>query len=255
MEMELNYFKSPAYGELCRRVFGGDMKQIGMVTADELELLYREVSLQPNSHILDVGCAAGYITAAVAEHYKSTATGIDIHEGTIEHAKKAFSDKANLHFHVMDANEMPYEAESFDLICFFDTLYFETITKVRSLLDKCFNMLKPNGKLIVFWTNQPANTPYGYFETFEMSEPSANNTQVGLWGIDNQLNFKAIDLTETHRMFWIKGLAEYRALEDELKSEMLEEYQLALGEFTNNAALCEKGDAGGFFRWFYVFKK
>ena len=255
MEMELNYFKSPAYGELCKRVFGGDMKQIGMVTADELELLYREVLLQPNSNILDIGCGAGYIASAVAKHYNSSVTGIDIHVGTIEHAKKTFSDNLALHFHVMDATEMTFEAESFDLICFFDTLYFESIKKVRLLLDKCFNMLKPNGKIIVFWTNQPANTPYGYIETFEMSEPSANNTQVGLWCNDNQVNFKAFDLTETHRLFWIKGLAEYKALELELTNEMPEEYKLSMGEFSNNANLCEKGDDGGFFRWFYIIEK
>ena len=253
--MKLNYFKSPAYGELCRRVFGGDMKQIGMVTADELKLLYNEVSLQPNSRILDIGCGAGYIAATIAKHYESSVTGIDIHEGTIEHAKKTFSDNATLHFHVMDATEMSFEAESFDLICFFDTLYFESIKKVHSLLDKCLSLLKSNGKLIVFWTNQPADTPYGYIETFEMSEPSANNTQVGLWGIDNQVKFTTFDLTESHRNFWIRGLAEYKALEAELKNEMPEEYELSIGEFGNNAAQCEKGDAGGFFRWFYIFEK
>ena len=53
---------------------------------------------------------------------------------SIEHAKKTFSDNSALHFHVMDTTEMIFEAEFFfDLICFFDTLYFESIKKVRLL--------------------------------------------------------------------------------------------------------------------------
>ena len=226
-----------------------------MITKDELQLLYQEVLLPPDSRILDICCGAGYITAAVAEHYKSFATGIDIHEGSIKHAKMTFSNNSKLSYHVLDINDMAYEAESFDLICFFDALYFESVEKVRMILDKCIHMLKANGKIIVFWTNQPANTPYGYIETFEMSEPSVNNTQIALWSFDNQVDFKAFDLTENHRKFWIKGRNTLKEMESELNNEMPDEYRLLLHEYTNNADSCEKGNAGGFFRWLYVFNK
>jgi cyclopropane fatty-acyl-phospholipid synthase-like methyltransferase len=251
----MEYFYSTAYGEWCERVFGIDLKQAGMITNEELQLLYSKVLLPPDSNILDICCGAGYITATVAEHYKSHATGIDIHEGSIKHAKKVFSNNTALNYKVLDVKDIAYEAESFDLICFFDSLYLESVRKVRSLMDKCVHMLKPNGKIIVFWTNQPANTPYGYLEIFEMPEPSANNTQVALWGIEKQIEFKAFELTKDHRIFWIKGRNALKDMETELNNEMPEEYKLLLHEYINNADSCEKGDAGGFFRWIYIFHK
>ena len=79
----MQYYESPAYGEWCKRIYGKDLKQMGMVTADELGLFYREVDLAPGSHILDIGCGPGYISAAVAEHFSSRVTGVDIDEGAV----------------------------------------------------------------------------------------------------------------------------------------------------------------------------
>jgi len=252
MEMEYKYFTSIAYGEFCKRVFGSDMKQAGLITKDELELLFQSVSLSPNSNILDIGCGAGYITAAIAENYKSITTGIDIHAGSIKHANKTFSENSLLSFQVMDAHTMSYDTNSFDLICFFDTLYFEA-EKIHALLDKCMRVLKPNGKIAIFWVNQ--TKAYEEIDTFFMSEPTPNHTQVGLWCSRNKVTFKTFNLTEAHRKVWIKGLTEYKNMECELAKEMPKEYPLCVGEFTTIANLCKKGDEGGIFRWLYILEK
>ncbi|MCL2775414.1 MAG: hypothetical protein FWD71_19025 [Oscillospiraceae bacterium] len=41
------YYESPTYGEWCRRVYGKDLKQLGCVTMEELEIL--DVSYNRNS--------------------------------------------------------------------------------------------------------------------------------------------------------------------------------------------------------------
>jgi ubiquinone/menaquinone biosynthesis C-methylase UbiE len=245
----MQYYESPVYGEWCKRIYGKDLKQMGMVTMEELELFYREVDLAPESHILDIGCGPGYISAAVAEHFGSCVTGIDIDEGVISHARKTFSDDPKLNFQHSDGNEISFEAASLDLICFFDTLYFTgSVGNLHTLLDKCLVLLKPGGKLAVFWSNHPTTW-------FGMQEPTASTTHVGIWGRDNKVSVKAVNLTETYRRFWLKAMKEIFAMMSELRNEIPESYETLLDECSRFSTLCAKGDAGGMFRWLYVFTK
>jgi len=248
----LKYFESPAFGEWCGRVYGCDMKQTGMLTSYELKLFYNEVTLQPNSDILDIGCGCGAITADIAKHYKSNAVGININKDEIEYAKKHFFDNKSLDFSILDGNKIDYKEESFDLICFIDTLYISGfIDKLHALLNKALKMLKPDGKIVVFWTNQPKKQ----FNIFDMSLPTASNTQVGIWGINNCIPFKTFDLTKNNRLFWFKALSECEALEENLKAEIPDYYRLLYDECVYYKTLSEKGDDGELFRWMFIFNK
>jgi SAM-dependent methyltransferase len=241
-EGKIRYYESPAWGEWCRRVYGSNLKQIGMVTMDELELFFREVNLMPDSHILDMGCGPGYISAEVTEHYSSHITGIDIDELAIAHAKRIFSNNPLLNFQVADGNKVSFEASSLDLIYFFDTLYFTgSAEKLRLLLDKCLIMLKPGGKLVIFWSSQPMD---------EMQEPAASNTQVGIWGIDNNVPFKMFDLTESNKEFWRKAMTEILTMESELRREIPETFKQILDE-----CIHAERNVENIFRWLYIFTK
>ncbi len=245
----MQYYESSVYGEWCKRIYGKDLKQLGMVTMDELELFYREVDLLPDSHILDMGCGPGYISAAVAEHFRSHVIGIDIDEGVISHARETFSDDLMLNFQCADGNKISYEATSFDLIYFFDTLYFTGSTgNLRTLLDKCLTLLKPGGKLAIFWSNHPTTW-------FGIQEPNAETTPVGTWGSENNVPVKAVDLTETYRKFWLKAIKEVLAMISELRNEIPETSETLMDECSRFSQLCAKGDAGGMFRWLFIFTK
>lgn len=245
----MKYYESSVYGEWCKRIYGKDLKQMGMVTMDELELFYREVDLPPESRILDMGCGPGYFAAAVAEHFRSRAMGIDIDEGMISHARRTFFDHPKLEFQCLDGNQIFFEASSFDLIYFFDTLYFAgSIENLNALLDKCLTLLKPGGKLAVFWSNHPTTW-------FGIQEPTANTTHVGIWGSDNNVSVKAVDLTETYRRFWLKAIKEIVAMTSDLRHEIPETYETLMDECSRFSNLCAKGDTGGMFRWLYVFTK
>lgn len=245
----MQYYESAVYGEWCKRIYGQDLKQMGMVTMDELELFYRKLDLAPQSHILDMGCGPGYISADVAEHFHSRVTGIDIDQGAISHAKRTFADNPNLNFQCSDGNKISFEASSFDLLYFFDTLYFTgSVEKLDALLDKCFILLKPGGKLAVFWSNHPTIW-------CGIPEPTADTTHVGIWGHDNNVPVQAVDLTETYRKFWLKAMQETFAMMSELRNEIPETYEILLDECSRFSKLCAKGDAGGMFRWLYIFTK
>lgn len=247
MKRKMQYYESPIYGEWCKRVYGKDFKQMGMVTLDELELLFRELDVSPESNILDIGCGPGYLSAAVAEHFRSRVTGIDLDKGSISHARRTFFDHPSVNFQRSDGNKLSFAASSFDVIYFFDTLYFTgSIEKLRTLLDTCLILLKPDGKLVVFWSNHPATW-------FGIQEPTADTTYVGIWGRDNNIPFKSVDLTRAYRMFWPKAMDELVTMTSELRNEIPETYNTLLDECTRFSKLCKKGDTGGMFRWLYIF--
>jgi SAM-dependent methyltransferase len=245
----MQYYESPVYGEWCKRVYGQDLKQMGVVTMAELAVFFREVDVLPDSHILDMGCGPGYLSAAVAEHYHSQVTGIDIDEGVISHARKTFSDHPKLNFQCADGNRISFAISSFDLIYFFDTLYFTGSTeKLHTLLDTCLTLLKPGGKLAIFWSNHPATW-------FGIQAPAAGTTPVGKWGMDHNVPVKAVDLTEAYRRFWLKAMKEVSAMATELRKEIPETTETLMDECPRYSKLCEKGDAGGMFRWLYIFSR
>jgi SAM-dependent methyltransferase len=238
----MRYYESSAWGEWCRRVYGIDLKQIGAVTKDELDVCFREVRLFTDSHILDIGCGSGYISEAVARHYRSLVTGIDMDEYAIAHAQRVFAGNPLLNFQVADGNELSFGASTFDGIFFFDTLYFTgSAEKLRLLLDKCLLMLKDGGKLVVFWSRNSMD---------EAREPAADNTQVGRWGIDNNIRCKTFDLSESNKAFWRKAMTETLAMESVLRNELPETYKQVLDECVHAAK-----NVDGLFRWLYIFTK
>jgi ubiquinone/menaquinone biosynthesis C-methylase UbiE len=224
------YYESPAYGEWCRRVYGKDLKQLGCITMDELEILYREVNLSPDSHILDMGCGPGYISVEIAEHYNSRLTAIDFDEGSVLHAKKTFANNHAFDFIQGDGCEVSFEASAFDLICFCDSLHFtRTEEKLYALLEKCWIMLKSGGKIAIFgWKNE----------------------KVDIWVTNNSLFLKAIDLNEIHKKFWRKTYEEIIAMASELHNEVPETYERIKDECMQVEDVGSWGN-----RWLYILTK
>lgn len=81
--------------------------------------------LTTGARIADLGCGWGKSTAIMATAFPaSTFVGFDIHEPSIEAARREASARgvSNTEFHVLDAaDEIP--GDSFDLVCFFDALH------------------------------------------------------------------------------------------------------------------------------------
>jgi len=233
---KLRYYDSPAWGELCRRVYGRDLKQISTVTTYEMELLYSELDVSPGSRILDIGCGPGYISAEIAGHYRAHVTGIDIDDLAIAHANRVFANHPLLDFQVADGNEISFEPCSFDVICFFDTLYFTgTADRLRVLLDRYLRLLKPEGKLVIFWS---------------AGESAANETQVGQWGLNKNVPCKTFDLTQSNRSFWRRAKTELLAMKSELRREIPKTYKQVLDECRHAESNMEN-----IYRWLYIYTR
>jgi ubiquinone/menaquinone biosynthesis C-methylase UbiE len=74
------------------------------------------------ARVADVGCGHGASTIIMADTYQnSNFVGIDFHEASINHAKKAANGQGNLRFEVARAQD--YAGANFDLVTVFDALH------------------------------------------------------------------------------------------------------------------------------------
>jgi len=129
-----------------------------MATFDDIAARYRQTSLVQASagaqlmelldisgapDILDVGCATGNLTAALAASTTGNVTGIDPSEAMIREASAAFPDP-RIRFTVMGDAEMHYEQE-------FDVIYcnsaFQWFTNPSRFLASARKALRPSGRI------------------------------------------------------------------------------------------------------------
>ena len=106
--------------------------------------------------ILDLGCGAGYGTAALAQHAAS-ATGLDIAPDAVSYAGQHYQ-LPNLRFLAASVTDVPLPDSHFDLITAFEVI--EHIADGTSLLIEARRLLRPGGLLLV----STPNTTY-YAET------------------------------------------------------------------------------------------
>lgn len=105
-----------------------------------------------NSTILDYCCGDGGLAILVAGFKDCEVVGIDISEVSIENAKQSAIDKGlsqAVKFYVMDAENMSFDDNSFDIIYCSGVIHHLEISSAYSELAR---VLKPSGKIIM---NEP----------------------------------------------------------------------------------------------------
>ena len=108
------------------------------------KFLFKNIKLNPNSEILDIGCGRGKILGTIKSRLKLKIkpTGIDI----INHKDK---DK-RINFKKSDATSFFLtNTKKFDLILIKQTIHLLTFKKIKRLLFLCKKNLKHNGKIFI----------------------------------------------------------------------------------------------------------
>ena len=108
------------------------------------KFLFKNIKLNPNSEILDIGCGRGKILGTIKSSLKlkSKPIGIDI----INHKDK---DK-RINFKKSDATSFFLtNTKKFDLILIKQTIHLLTFKKIKTLLFLCKKNLKNNGKIFI----------------------------------------------------------------------------------------------------------
>lgn len=132
----------------------GDYASFATYMEAGAEEILRDWNIAPGQRLLDIGCGAGQ-SAIPAARSGSYVTGVDIAENLIEHARqRAESEGLEAHFDVGDAERLPYDDDSFDVvITMIGAMFAPRPDRVAAELAR---VLRSGGKIYM------ANwTPYG----------------------------------------------------------------------------------------------
>ncbi len=123
---------------------------------DEIEkdLMLDHLKQIPVKHMLEVGCGTGHWTTFFAEQgFRVLATDSSKSMLRIAEEKKP----ANITFHRADADNLPFENKSFDVISAVTVLEF--VDDKQQVFDEIYRVLKPGGWLLLGCLN--ANSELG----------------------------------------------------------------------------------------------
>lgn len=112
------------------------------VIARFLELVKNE-GLRPR-RLLDVGAGTGMLLRSLREIYRDAfAVGVDLAFGMSRTARDKLKTDVGTHLLTADAEHLPFDAESFDLVI--STSTFQWLTHLETALGEAFRVLAPGG--------------------------------------------------------------------------------------------------------------
>ncbi|WP_455218450.1 class I SAM-dependent methyltransferase [Kaarinaea lacus] len=174
-------------------------------------------NIAPRQRLLDIGCGSGQ-TAIPASRLGHSVTGIDIAENLVEHANEvAKLEGLDASFDVGDAENLPYEDNSFDVvISMIGAMFAPRPDKVVSEIAR---VLRPGGKLYMAnWT--PAGMPAQMFKSVAaIMPPPPGFIPPPLWGVEETVterlseHFGDLQMTrknypQWHYPFGVDGLVD-----------------------------------------------
>lgn len=183
-----------------------------------------------NSRVLDVGCGTGIVTKQLALYY-ATVIGTDKEEGMLGAARLNVGSKAT--FLNTEVESMPFEAETFDLVIAASAYHWFNYELAGKEIVR---VLKPGGKLCVFWKQQRdktyANLPIFAFNNLRQFVADVPRTNKGpiqkelflTSGFSNvelkEFNFDEIYTVED-ALGYIQSHSTYNLLDDSQKEQYM----------------------------------
>lgn len=98
-------------------------------------------NIPPSSHVLDIGCGAGFLTNACAKK-GHTVTGIDLSPSSL-HMARQYDETQSVHYVEGNGYSLPFANESFDVVCAMDLL--EHVEEPYLVIAEASRVLKTEG--------------------------------------------------------------------------------------------------------------
>ena len=157
------------------------------VIPEEFEMIYTRyhsiIEFIKDKEVLEVGCGPG-LGLGYINQYAKRIIGGDYSLFNIEIANKHYGKRID--FFVLNAHNLPFESESFDVIVAMEVLLYLDVPK---FLSECFNVLRSNGMVLACIPNKdspsfrPSNLSRNYFSVPELYEIfMSNNFEPKLYG-------------------------------------------------------------------------
>ena len=110
------------------------------------EKLLHFVDVKEKQNFLEVGCGSGAVSKHVVRKYLLNVTGVDIDPEQIRLAKEGIDDIPNIHFLEVDATNLPFQDNDFDIVLSFGVMHH--VSNWLDALKEIRRVLKPKGYFI-----------------------------------------------------------------------------------------------------------
>jgi cyclopropane fatty-acyl-phospholipid synthase-like methyltransferase len=151
------YFMESATGHDEFKVFEGKFEQL----IDKFQMVINLLNLRKSDRLLDIGCGRGEL---VIYHSLNggEATGVDFSDEAIKLAReKAIGLKADCIFLICSFENINEEVR-FDRIVSIDFIEHISVVEGKAFFKKCYNLLKNEGRLIIYTYPNTIRRRYGY---------------------------------------------------------------------------------------------
>ena len=149
--------------------------------------------VEPGQRLLDVGCGAGQL-ALPAARMGLEATGVDIATNLVARAReRAAAEGLGARFDEGDAEALPYEDDSFDIVAsIFGAMFAPRPERVAAELQR---VCRPGGRILMGnWT--PTSFPAHMCKTVSRYVPPPNVPPPVLWGDEAVVRERLADASE-----------------------------------------------------------
>ena len=145
-------------------------------TKEQLQIMITRYNLAANycenKDVLDVACGSGIGLDYISQKAKMVVGG-DIDLKLVEIAKNNYIDNSKVTVLHLDALNLPFETNSFDVVLLYEAIYY--LPNVEQFLREAKRVLRKNGKLIISTVNcqwhgfNPSPFSTKYWSAQEMS--------------------------------------------------------------------------------------
>ena len=125
-------------------ILWGNMKRLTAAVLDEL-------TVEPNSRVLQVACVYGDFSNRVADHLAKTGSQLDVLDVApiqIENVKKKLERHQNIAAHLQDSTAMAFPDDNFDETVVFFLLHEQPEDARRKTVEEAIRVTRPGGKVI-----------------------------------------------------------------------------------------------------------
>ncbi len=200
---------SAAHARFCEQVYGINLCQHGMMDLPQLEKLVEVLDIQPAQRLLELGCGSGHVAELISDQSGASIVGVDISQAGIELALSRTQEKrARLDFILADMRQIELETGSFDAIYCADSLYGVD----EDLLKRLRQLVKPGGRLAVFWSCWAA-------PDLPLADLEVERTPLALACQHMGLAYRTWDFTSQELQHWKKKLQVIEALQADFDAE------------------------------------
>jgi demethylmenaquinone methyltransferase/2-methoxy-6-polyprenyl-1,4-benzoquinol methylase len=111
------------------------------------------LDLSPDDRVLDVGCGTGFATEGLLEEVDEV-HGLDQSAHQLEKAYAKFGKRGRVRFHLGDAERLPFEDDSFDVVWSSGSIEYwpDPVATLREFR----RVVKPGGQVLVVGPNEPS---------------------------------------------------------------------------------------------------